>query len=106
MVLIAVAVAGIAGYTMPSQDFSAALRLWRFLLVLAGGIAGLLGVVLGAAALIVHLAKLESFGVPYLSPLAAADGAHPVLSAVTRGPLPRHKLRQSALRTPNRRNQG
>ena len=104
-VLIAVAVAGIAGYTMPSQDFAAALRLWRFLLVVAGGIAGLLGVVLGGAALVYHLARLESFGVPYLSPFAAADGAHPVLSAALRLPLPRHKLRPRLLRTPNRRNQ-
>ena len=30
VVLIVVAAAGIAGYTMPSQDFAAALRLWRF----------------------------------------------------------------------------
>ena len=104
-VLIAVAVAGIAGYTMPSQDFAAALRLWRFLLVVAGGIAGLLGVVLGGAALVYHLARLESFGVPYLSPFAAADWAHPVLSAALRLPLPRHKLRPRLLRTPNRRNQ-
>ena len=104
-VLIAVAVAGIAGYTMPSQDFAAALRLWRFLLVVAGGIAGLLGVVLGGAALVIHLARLESFGVAYLAPFAGADGAHPVRSAAVRGPLPRHKLRPSLLRPRNRRDQ-
>ena len=33
-VLIAVAIAGVAGYTMPSQDMAAALRLWRFLLAI------------------------------------------------------------------------
>ena len=105
-VLIAVAVAGIAGYTMPSQDFAAALRIWRFLLVLAGGIAGLLGVVLGAAVLVCRLARLESFGVAYLAPFAQGEGPHPGLYAVIRRPLPRRKLREKALNTPNRRNQG
>lgn len=105
-VLIAVAVAGIAGYTMPSQDFAAALRIWRFLLVGAGGIAGLLGVMLGAAVLVCHLARMESFGVPYLAPFAQGDGPHPGLYAVIRRPLPRHKYREKSLKTPNRRNQG
>ena len=39
-VLIAVAIAGVAGYTMPSQDFASALRLWRFLLAIAASIGG------------------------------------------------------------------
>ncbi|MDE6107844.1 MAG: spore germination protein, partial [Oscillospiraceae bacterium] len=35
-VLVVVAIAGIAGYTMPSQDLSAALRLGRFLMAVLG----------------------------------------------------------------------
>ena len=91
-VLVAVALAGIAGYTAPSQDFSGALRLWRFALTLLASIGGLLGVVLGCAGLIYHLAGLESLGVPYLSP------ASPV-----RAPIPLEKLRPSFLKPPNRR---
>ena len=91
-VLVAVALAGIAGYTAPSQDFSGGLRLWRFGLTLLAGVAGLLGVVAGCVGLICHLAGLESFGVAYLSP------ATPV-----RVPIPAQKLRPGFLRPRNRR---
>ena len=104
-VLIAVAIAGIAGYTMPSQDFANALRLWRFLLAILASLAGLFGLVVGTAALIYHLARLESFGVAYLSPFAAAPDGQERRGQVIRRPLPWDKLREAALRPGNRRNQ-
>ena len=97
-VLVVVAVAGVAGYTMPSQDLAGALRLWRFLLTLLAGLAGLLGVVAGAGWLIGHVAGLESFGAAWLDPFA--DG-EPVL----RQPLPADKLRPAHLNPQNRRKQ-
>lgn len=104
-VLVVVAVAGIAGYTAPSQDFAGGLRLWRFLLTLAGGIAGPVGLVLGALVLIHRLARLESFGVAYLTPFASNAGKQKEGHAVLRQPLPRVKLREGYLNTKNRRNQ-
>jgi len=104
-VLIVVAAAGIAGYTMPSQDFAGALRIWRFLLAVAASIGGLFAVVLGGAVLVCRLAGLESFGVAYLTPFAANDGEQAEKHAVIRQPLSRVKLREKALRTRNRRNQ-
>lgn len=105
-VLIVVALAGIAGYTMPSQDFSAALRIWRFALAALASVAGLFGVAVGLAALVIHLAGLESFGVSYLTPFAADGGEQVEGHAVLRQPLPWTKRRETALRTRNRRNQG
>lgn len=104
-VLIAVAIAGVAGYAMPSQDFAAALRLWRFLLAILASAAGLFGLAAGCAALIYHLAGLETFGVPYLAPFTNGAGevrGHPSL---LRPPLPRMKWRDGARHTLNRRNQ-
>ena len=103
-VLVVVAIAGIAGYTAPSQDFSAALRLWRFGITLAAGWLGLIGLVLGGMALVYHLACLESFGVAYLAPFAGGyEGSrHPLL----RLPLPWVKTRPGYLKPKNRRNQG
>lgn len=104
-VLIAVAIAGISGYAMPSQDFSAALRLWRFLLAILASAAGLFGLAAGCAALIYHLASLETFGTPYLAPFTTGAGeprGHPNLF---RPPLPRMKWRDGARHTLNRRNQ-
>ena len=98
-VLVVVAGAGIAGYTMPSQDLAAALRLWRLFLALLAGWMGLFGVVLGTVLLLGHLAGLESFGVAYLTPFAAGGGA------VLRQPLPADKLRPGYLKPANRRKQ-
>ena len=104
-VLIVVAVAGIAGYTMPSQDFAGALRIWRFGLAALASLAGMFGAAIGALLLICHLASLESFGVAYLTPFAANDGEQVEGHAVIRQPLPSVKLREAALKTQNRRNQ-
>ena len=106
VVLVVVAIAGIAGYTTPSQDLAAALRLWRFGLTVAAGMAGLLGLTLGVICLVIRLASLETFGVPYLTPFAAAKGERKAGHGVLRQPLKWTKLRESYLNTPNRRNQG
>ncbi len=69
--VIVVAVAGIAGYTIPNQDLSAALRLGRFVMVLAAIAAGMFGLLAAAAALLWHLCSLECLGVSYMSPLSS-----------------------------------
>ena len=104
-VLIVVAIAGIAGYTMPSQEVAGALRIWRFLLALLASAAGLFGVVAGLSALVIPLAGIESFGVSYLTPFASNAGEQVEGHAVFRQPLPRVKQRPAALKTRNRRNQ-
>jgi hypothetical protein len=102
-VLIAVAVSGIAGYTMPSQEFSGALRMWRFALVIAASFAGLFGTLAVTVVLIYHVAALESFGVPFLTPFAAVGGDQ--IDGVLRRPVVWVKFRERALKTENRRNQ-
>ena len=104
-VLIAVAIAGIAGYTQPSQDFGNALRLWRFLLAILASVGGLFGLSLGCAGLIYHLAGLESFGVPYLAPFTTGAGRSRGHPSLFRLPLPAMKWRDGAVNTKNRRNQ-
>lgn len=104
-VLIVVAVAGIAGYTTPSQEFSAALRIWRFGLAVAASLGGLAGVTLAACALVHHLASLESFGVPYLTPFADGKSGRYLGNGIIRWPLPWVKFREAGLRTLNRRKQ-
>ena len=72
--VIVVALAGIAGYTMPSQDMGAALRIFRFALVVAATLAGMFGVILGSVFLLWHLCSLESFGRAYLTPIVGGPG--------------------------------
>lgn len=105
-VLIVVAAAGIAGYTVPDQAVAGALRLWRFLLTLAASVGGAAGLVLAGMALACHLAGLESFGVAWLTPFAANAGEQVEGHAVLRLPLRKTILRPAALKARNRRNQG
>ncbi len=105
-VLVVVAIAGIAGYTAPSQDFAGALRIWRFILSIAGGVLGLAGLALGGAVLIYRLARMETFGVAYLTPFASNAGKQREGHTVLREPLPKVKTRPDYLNTKNRRNQG
>ncbi len=70
-----VALAGISGYTMPSQDLGAAVRLGRLLLVAAAAAAlGLYGVIAATALIIWYGAGLESFGKAYTAPFTGSDG--------------------------------
>ena len=105
-VLVVVAIAGIAGYTIPSQDLSGAVRLCRLGLAVLAGVMGLTGVVLGGVLLVCRLASLETFGVPYLTPFASSPGEQREGRTVLRQPLTRTRLRPGYLRTRNRRNQG
>ena len=102
--VIVVAAAGLAGYTTPNQDLSAALRLCRFLLVICALAAGVFGIMAGLVVIVWHLCGLESFGVSYLSPITDG-GPWGFFRAVFSAPLRRDKLRPEALNTPNERNQ-
>ena len=104
-VLIVVAIAGIAGYTQPSQDMGSALRLWRFLLAVLASVGGLFALAGGLAALVYHLAGLESFGVPYLAPFTTGAGAPKGHPSLIRLPLPWMKWRESTPPGGNKRNQ-
>jgi spore germination protein KA len=46
----------------------------RFPIMVFAGTFGLLGIMLGLILIIIHLATLRSFGVPYLSPMAPMEG--------------------------------
>lgn len=100
VVVIVVALAGIAGYTMPNQDMSSALRICRFLLVLMAIWLGVFGLAIGSAVLLYHLCTLESFGVPYMTPFAGTGGRH-MLRALIRDPMTKSSLREPALKTQN-----
>ncbi len=99
--IIVVAAAGIACYTMPSQDLAAALRLWSLGLLLAGALAGLYGIALGCCLLLWRLAGIDSFGRSYTAPLSE-DG--PGLRRILlRRPFSALRLRDPLLNCPDRR---
>lgn len=68
--VIVVSITGIASFTLPRYDFSFAIRVLRFPLILLAGSFGLYGVTLGIVGIFTHLVNLRSFGIPYFSPVA------------------------------------
>lgn len=68
--VIVVAATGIASFTIPRYALGLPMRALRFPLLILSGTLGIVGMLLGLFAIVVHLCTLSSFGVPYLSPLA------------------------------------
>lgn len=74
IVIIVVAMAGIGGYTQPSQELGAAIRVWRFLLVLCAIALGMYGIMAGLMLLLWRLADMECLSTAFLSPLCDKKG--------------------------------
>ncbi|MFC5652676.1 spore germination protein [Paenibacillus solisilvae] len=68
--VIVVSLTAISGFVAPVYTFGANVRLMRFGFIILASILGLFGVIIGTVFLLIHLARLESFGVPYLSPFS------------------------------------
>ena len=100
--VVVIAITAITSFTMPNQDLSNALRLWRFILVIFSSIIGIFGLCTGLFILLFQLCKLESFGVPYLSPLVASKG-NQYLDTFVRFPLKFQKFRPFSLGLFNKR---
>jgi len=104
-VVIVVAITVISGFTMPNQDFANALRLWRFILTIFASISGLFGLTVGLVVLTIHLASMETFGVPYLSPYSANEDVDIATDTIFRLPLWLMKKRPKNLKSVNRQKQ-
>jgi Bacillus/Clostridium GerA spore germination protein. len=70
VMVVVVSVTAIASFAIPSYGFAISIRLMRFLIMIAGGVFGLYGIVLAFIINCIHLANLRSFGIPYTAPLA------------------------------------
>ncbi|WP_276353315.1 spore germination protein [Cohnella caldifontis] len=102
MLVIVVSFTGIASFIFPIYAQGLALRFLRFPMMLLAGTLGMYGLFLGLLALLIHLCKLRSFGVPYLSPLVPlqADG---MKDSMIRAPWWRMVLRPQETGKRNRR---
>ncbi|MBM7854538.1 spore germination protein KA [Desulfohalotomaculum tongense] len=69
LMVIIVAVTGIASFVNPAFNMAITMRVLRFPMMLLAGSLGLFGVMAGILAILVHMCSLRSFGVPYLAPI-------------------------------------
>jgi hypothetical protein len=70
LLLMVIGITVICTFVIPTYNFSMAVRLVRFPMVILTAMFGAFGLSIGWILLLVHLVKLESFGVPYLAPFA------------------------------------
>lgn len=70
LMVIIVAITGIASFMIPSYNLALSMRLIRFPIMFLAATLGLFGVMTGVLFILIHLTGIRSFGVPYLSPLA------------------------------------
>ena len=104
IVVIVVALSGIAGYTTPNTDLSAAVRLWRFIFVIAATCGGFFPLAAAFCLMLYRLCSLESFGAEYMYPFSSG-GVREMLRAALKLPMPAEKLRWRETRTVDKRKQ-
>ena len=70
ILIIVVAITGIASFAIPDFSFGFHVRVMRFIFLLLGFVSGFLGIGAGLFVYITILCSLKSFGVPYMVPFA------------------------------------
>lgn len=73
IMIIVVSITSITSFTTPNYEMTSALRIIRFLLIIAATIAGLYGIMIGLILTLIHLVRLKSFGVSYLAPMTSPN---------------------------------
>lgn len=68
LMVIVVAITGIASFAVPAYNLTIAARMIRFPLMVISAILGFYGMTLALILLVAHMNSLRSFGVPYLAP--------------------------------------
>ncbi|MGL4790126.1 MAG: spore germination protein, partial [Anaerotignaceae bacterium] len=72
-VVIIAAFTGICNFAIPNISLVNGIRLIKFILIIATSMLGLYGFWLGVIFLIIHLASMESYSIPYLFPFCSGD---------------------------------
>lgn len=85
-VVVIVAATGIAGFVIPNRSLANSVRVCRILIVLAAGLAGLFGISFSLMIILAYLCKLESFGVPYLTPYVGTESKGIMHDSIFRSP--------------------
>lgn len=85
--LVVVAIGVICTFVIPNYEMTLSVRLYKFIFLFAANLLGLLGIILGFHLMLLSIIISDSFGIPYLSPIAPMiNGGSD--DAIFRGKLP------------------
>lgn len=85
ILIIVVAITGLASFAIPNYSISFALRLMRFIFAIFAAFFGFLGIAGGLLFFLISLVSMKSFGVPFLAPVGPRTRTEP--DVVLRGPV-------------------
>ena len=99
ILVIIVSITGLSSFALPDISLSYAIRISRFLFLIAGAFMGFLGISLLLTVSLAYMINITSFGVPFMSPYAPHyPSSHDFL---TRAPLWKQVLRPSNISNVN-----
>src|SRR5690625_1445036 len=104
VMVIAIALTAIMSFTIPSYEMGNTVRILNFPIMIAASFFGFVGIVFSSLFIVIHLCKLESFGVPYLSPLAPLRISD-LSYAIVRLPICLHNKRPRDVKAQQRQRQ-
>jgi len=95
ILVILVAVTGLASFSIPSYSLAFTVRVYRFFYIFLGAVLGFFGIAIGLFIQIMLTTNLKSFGVPFLSPTGPRTYSGPDI--VFRLPIFMHRRRPDYL---------
>ncbi len=102
--IIIVAVSGLGNFAIPNYSLALAVRIFRFIFIAFGAIAGLYGISVGFTLLCAFTLGMKSFGVPFFTPLSPETKTNQ--DKILRGPLHHQTRRLDYLNTQNESRMG
>lgn len=69
VMIVVVALTIISGFMSPNYEITLSIRIFRILYIIMSGIIGFYGIILGTFIFLTYLLRMDSFGLPYLSPI-------------------------------------
>lgn len=73
IVVIVISFTALCSFAIPNEEFATAFRILKFFFIGICAWLGYFGMLLGLLAVLTHLSRLTSFGIPYLMPFVGAD---------------------------------
>lgn len=73
IVVIVISFTALCSFAIPNEEFATAFRILKFFFIGMCAWLGYFGMLLGLLAVLTHLSRLTSFGIPYLMPFVGAD---------------------------------
>lgn len=73
IVVIVISFTALCSFAIPNEEFATAFRILKFFFIGMCAWLGFFGMLVGLLAVLIHLANLKSFGIPYLMPFVGAD---------------------------------